>query len=81
MNFKKGTAMDSLEEWEISFDEKVSVQVELYQTAEEEEPEFIYYGSSLWVFHLETNSFLKFKSVHLNGDNFFLRKISMSVEM
>ena len=50
--------------------------VELYQTAEEEHPEYIYYGSSLWIFHLETNSFLKFMSVSQDGDNFFLKKIS-----
>lgn len=50
--------------------------VELYQTADEENPMFIYYGASLWILHLETNSFLKFEANSQESDNFFLKKIS-----
>ena len=73
LNYKRGNI---LEEWEVSYERKAPLQVALYQTAEAIEPEYIYYGESLWIFHLETSSFLKVFNHTASLESFFFRKIS-----
>ncbi len=73
LNFKKGNI---LEEWEVSFEKKVPLYVGLYQTAEQYDAEYIHYGESLWLFHLETSSFLKMHNPEAQMESFFFRKIS-----
>jgi len=73
LNYKRGNI---LEEWEVSFERKAPLHIALFQTAEPVEPEFIHYGEPLWIFHLETSSFLKLVNRTASLESFFFRKIS-----
>jgi hypothetical protein len=56
LNFKKESIFDT---WTTSEEEKQQISIGLYQTGEEMDYKDIYYGDTVWVFHLESGSFVK----------------------
>ena len=74
LNYKKDSVFEC---WKIEEEEKVTIAVGLYQTAQEIEYKEICYGDTVWIFHLESGSFVKVKqSVNHLSDNYFMKKIS-----
>lgn len=56
LNFKKESIFDT---WTTSEEEKQQISIGLYQSAEELEYKDICYGDAVWIFHLESGSFVK----------------------
>jgi hypothetical protein len=62
--------------WIFSEENQDKVRVELYQTAEEIEFKNICFGDYVWIFHLESGSFLKVLDDETETTNIVLSKIS-----
>ena len=56
LNFVNNSVFDS---WIFSEESQDKIKFELYQTAEEIEYKNICFGDSVWIFHLESGSFVK----------------------
>lgn len=52
--------------WTTSEEEKQQISIGLYQTGEEVEYKDIFYGDTIWIFHLESGSFVKLKEKEEN---------------
>lgn len=72
LNFKKESIFDT---WTTSEEEKQQISIGLFQTAEELEYKDIRYGDTVWIFHLESGSFVKLVEPN-EVESFILKKIS-----
>lgn len=56
LNFVANSAFDS---WLFSEESQDKIKLELYKTSEEVEYKNICFGDAVWIFHLESGSFVK----------------------
>ena len=65
----------TFEPWVTSEEERKPIRLGLYQTAEEYDYKNICFGDAVWIFHLETGSFVKSVETDYNFDPFLFGNI------
>lgn len=74
LNFVPNAVFDS---WIFSEESSDKINIELYQTGEEIEYKNICFGDSVWIFHLESGSFVKVIDENRKSKSVILNKISI----